>query len=402
MIGRGGMATVFHGRDELLARDVAVKVFGPIGTNATGSQQEFLREARAAAALSHPSIAGVYDVGVNGPERFIVMEYVPGGSLADLLQDEAPLAPRRAVQITSQLADALDYGHRHGIIHCDVKPQNVLLDESGRPKLVDFGISRSSAATTALTDTVSGTAGYIAPEQLLGDPVDGRADVYALGCVAYELLSGELPFDAANLAALASQRLRRPPVPLNARNSKVPTPLATAVMRAIQRNPADRYANGHDFARALRSSLDPAVTGTGALRNQTTVLASRSPQATNVLRRSPPDSEMRSGSLSFWALLGGGVLAVVLAVAFATYVLPSLLSGGAGGPVSVPSVTNEPLDSTTVGRLQQAGLTIAVTFRDTTKGTACTGTILEQAPAGSTSVASGSAVRLVVSRNDDC
>jgi len=402
MIGRGGMATVFHGRDELLARDVAVKVFGAIGTDATGSQQEFLREARAAAALSHPGIAGVYDVGVHGPEPFIVMEYVPGGSLSDLMEDEAPLPPRRAVQITAQLADALDYGHRHGIIHCDVKPQNVLLDESGRPKLVDFGISRSLATTTALTDTVSGTAGYIAPEQLLGDPLDGRVDVYALGCLAYELLSDALPFDAANLAALATQRLVRPPVPLEVRNPAVPALLAAAVMRAIQRNPADRYASGRDFGRALRSSLDPVPTGAPASRAQTTVLARRSPQAPNTLRRSPAESGTRSGGLSFWVLLAGGVLALVLAGAVATYVLPSLFGSGAGRPVSVPSVKSERLDSTTVGRLQQAGLTITVTFRDTTTGTTCTGSILDQDPPGATSVASGSTVRLVVSRNDDC
>jgi hypothetical protein len=402
MIGRGGMATVFHGRDELLARDVAVKVFGAGDPGAGGSQQEFLREARAAGGLVHPNIAGVFDVGVHGADRFIVMEYVPGGSLADLIQEEAPLPPRRVIPIIAQLADALDYGHRHGIVHCDVKPQNVLIDDSGRPKLVDFGISRSTAATTALIDTVSGTAGYIAPEQLLGDPINGGVDLYALACVAYELLCGELPFDAANLAALATQRLVRPPIALQARNPDVPAPIADVIMRALQRSPADRYATGQDFARALRAGAGALQNGTAPVRrNQTTVLTrDAGPIREGRLRQRANEAPAGNGR-AFGLVLAVGMVALVLAGVAAVYWLPALQGRGAGTPVSVPMVKSEPLD-VAADQLHNAGFAIAVTLQDTTRATACNGMVLDQAPAGSATLASGSTVRLVVSRNNDC
>jgi hypothetical protein len=401
MIGRGGMATVFQGRDELLARDVAVKVFGVSGSGATRSQQEFLREARAAAALSHPNIAGVFDVGVHGADRFIVMEYVSGGSLADLIQDEAPLPPRRVIPIIAQLADALDYGHRHGIVHCDVKPQNVLIDDSGRPKLVDFGISRSTAGTAALTDTVSGTAGYIAPEQLLGDPVDGGVDLYALACVAYELLCGELPFDASNLAALATQRLVRPPIALRARNPDVPAPIADVIMRALQRSPADRYATGQDFARALRAGAGAVQNGSAPVRRNPTTVFTPDPAPIREGRLRPRAKEAPAGNgRALGLVLAGAMVALVLAGVGATYWLPALQGRAGGTLLSVPAVKTERLD-VAADQLHNAGFAIAVTFQDTTTA-ACTGMVLDQEPAGSATLASGGTVRLVVSRNHDC
>jgi hypothetical protein len=400
-IGRGGMAMVYRGHDELLDRDVAVKVLGSVAASAIGSRQEFLREARAAAALSHSNIVGVFDAGVHGTDRYIIMEYVPGGSLFDIIQSDAPLAPRVVVQFAGQLADALDYGHRHGIVHCDVKPQNVLIDESGRPKLVDFGISRSIAATGALTDTISGTAGYIAPEQLLGEPVDGRVDIYALGCVVYEMLSGELPFDASNLAALATQRLVRPPIPLERRNPSVPGALASSVMRAIEREPSARYASAHDFGRAMTASLV-------GQRNAPVIPTKRQgggpqarPEGTTIIER-PVRAPARptDGQRFFWPLTLITLGILILAGALVAIRLPSLVGQG-GTPVSLPSVTGQRIDQA-APNLNDLGLKIAVTLRDSEDSAVCTGRVLAQEPAPSSRVSRGSTVSLVVSRNDQC
>lgn len=402
-IGRGGMATVYHGHDQLLDRDVAVKILGSVAADATGSRQEFLREARAAAALSHPNIVGMYDAGVHGSRvRYIVMEYVPGGSLSDIIQAEAPLLPSRVVQIVTQLADALDYGHRHGIIHCDVKPQNVLIDESGRPKLVDFGISRSIAATGALTDTISGTAGYIAPEQLLGESVDGRVDVYALGCVAYEMFCGELPFDASNLAALATQRLVRAPIPLASRNPALPPALAESVMRAIEREPDRRYATAHDFGRALGAGLTSPGNGRARRQYASTDSVSGLRQGTTVVERPPRDRvAASSGPRLFWPLTLVSMGVLLLAGVLVALHFPSVAGRPSGPPVVVPKVTGETLlDAAT--QVQHAGLKISVRNQPTSGPNACNGQVLSQDPDAPTQVSKGSTVTLVVTINDQC
>lgn len=402
-IGRGGMATVYHGHDELLDRDVAVKVLGSVAANAIGSRQEFLREARAAAALAHPNIVGVYDAGVHGSDRFIVMEYVAGGSLSDMIQAGAPLPPRQVVQLAGQVADALDYGHRHGIVHCDVKPQNVLIDESGRPKLVDFGISRSIAATSALTDTISGTAGYIAPEQLLGDPIDGRVDIYALGCVVYEMLSGELPFDASNLTALATQRLVRPPIPLQRRNATVPALLAASVMRAIERDPEQRYGSARDFSRALAAGLSAPPNGRAARASfgQTASIPVRPATASTPQRSARERSAPSPGPRLFWPLTLVLLGVLVLAGALAALQFPSLINRSSGAPVAVPKVTDQRIDGAT-DQLRGAGLAINVDLKDTTAEGICTGRVLGQDPSPATHISRGGTVTLVVSASNQC
>jgi len=229
IVGYGGMSTVYRGRDKLLDRDVAIKVLNQQIGDSERDRAAFLREARAAASLSHPGIVGTYDAGVFAGWPYIVMEYVPGGSLKEVIDTRAPLPPEQALPIAVAMADALAYGHDHGLVHCDVKPQNVLIDVTRHPKLVDFGISQSVAATTALTATVSGTAGYVAPEQLEGLPLDGRADVYSLGTVLYQMLSGALPFEAPNLTALATRRLVADARPLRDANPNVAPALAAIV-----------------------------------------------------------------------------------------------------------------------------------------------------------------------------
>jgi serine/threonine-protein kinase len=401
-IGRGGMSMVFRGYDELLHRDVAIKVLGPLATSATGSRQEFLGEARAAAALQHPNIASIFDVGVHGTDRFIVMEYVPGGSLLDLIQARAPLPPDRSVALGTQVADALDYGHRHGIVHCDVKPQNVLLDETGRPKLVDFGISRSIAATGALTDTISGTAGYIAPEQLLGERLDGRADIYALGCVIYEMLTGELPFDSSNLAALATQRLVRPPTPLLRKNPRVPAALAESVMRAIERERDQRYSSAHEFSLSLAKSLTGEALAPGPTsRNQTTALTRPRPTQSNVRRETLVQSRPQEGGRLFWpvTLVLLGIL--ILAGAVAAIELPSFVRGGGTSSVPVPNLVGQSLTNA-VGQLHARHLSVELKPQDTSASVQCTGVVLDQSPQAASQIDSTGTVTLTVSQSDRC
>lgn len=407
-VGRGGMATVYRGYDELLDRTVAVKVLGMLAANATGSREEFLREARASAALSHPNIVSVYDAGVHAGERFIVMEFVSGGSVADLIQEHAPLPATQAVPIATQVADALDYGHQHGVVHCDVKPQNVLLDESHRPKLVDFGIARTIAATGALTDTITGTAGYIAPEQLVGEKVDGRTDIYALGCVLYEMLSGDLPFDSTNLAALATQRLVRPPVPLRTRNPRVPRALAECVMRAIERDPALRFPTAGAFSRALHAStagiappppphpIHPVYPSHGR-----TVELTRRPTSELLLERSQIVAPANRGNRLLWpvALVALGLLIVAGAIAAAK--LPSLSKASGAATVSVPAVTDQLLSDASV-QLRAQNLNVNVIYQDTTARGICEGKVMSQSPGASAKLQAGQSVDLVVSSNDQC
>lgn len=400
VVGRGGMALVYRGHDTLLDRDVAIKVFAGTEAGASRSNQEFLHEARLAAGLSHPSIVGVFDAGVHGSERFIVMEYVPGPSLFEEIRLHAPLPVPQAVGIASQLADALDYGHRRGIVHCDVKPQNVLLDENGRPKLVDFGISSTITGTGALTETITGTAGYIAPEQLLGERVDGRADVYSLGCVVYEMLSGDLPFDASNLAALATQRLVRRPFPLAERNANLPPALVRAVMGALERDRESRYSSAKDFADALGQAISgmpirSAVSRTSSRTNTVREM----PRATHVDR--PPEyGRQRPATRDrlFWPLALLFLLILVLVGALAALALPPLFSPSPAATVTVPSVTGQRIDQATQ-TIHGLGLTIDPKLQDSSQ---CTGTVLSQSPSPQAQTHKGGSVVLVISVNAGC
>ncbi len=219
-LGFGGMSEVHRGRDLRLGRDVAVKVLRADLARDPSFQARFRREAQNAASLNHPAIVAVYDTGETagetGPVPYIVMEYVDGDTLRDVLKQEGPLPPRRAMEIVADVCAALDFSHRHGIVHRDVKPANIMLNRAGAVKVMDFGIARAVSdgqATMTATSAVIGTAQYLSPEQARGESVDARSDVYATGCVLYELLTGQPPFTGDSPVAIAYQHVREAPRP---------------------------------------------------------------------------------------------------------------------------------------------------------------------------------------------
>jgi serine/threonine protein kinase len=256
-IGEGGMAVVYKGYQASLNRHVAVKVL----RGELAHDQEFItrfhHEALAAANLDHPNILHVYDAGMAHGRYYMAMAYVEGGSLKDLIR-RGPLDVDQAVSIAAQLADALDYAHRHGLVHRDVKPSNVLLAADGRPLLTDFGIAKAlyEAAQLTRTGATLGTPEYMAPEQAQGQRPDGRTDIYALGVVLYEMLAGKVPFSSDTPVATMYMQVHVPPPPLQRAGDSIPAWLEEIVNKALAKEPGDRYQRAGELAGALRQQRD--------------------------------------------------------------------------------------------------------------------------------------------------
>ena len=248
LLGAGGMAEVFEGRDRLLARRVAIKV--PLAQHAHDPEfaQRFRREAQAAASLSHPGVVAVYDTGSENGTHFIVMEYVDGRTLKDVIRAEAPLYPDRAAEICADVCSALAAAHARGLVHRDVKPANIMLMPDGRVKLMDLGIARAAAGETATqTAAMLGTAQYLSPEQAQGQAVDYRSDLYSLGCCLYEMLTGTVPFTGATPVAIAYRHVREDPTPPRQLNPDVPAPLEAICLKAMAKLPDNRYQTAAEF-----------------------------------------------------------------------------------------------------------------------------------------------------------
>ncbi|HWF72437.1 MAG TPA: protein kinase, partial [Solirubrobacteraceae bacterium] len=265
VIGRGAMGTVYRADDLVLGRSVAVKTLPwLVADQNPKSVARFEREARAAAALSHPAVVAVYDTGVDASTHFIVMELVSGRSLEAILRTEGALDPDRAAALAARVADALAAAHRAGIIHRDIKPANVMVADEGAVKVLDFGIARARGSVT-LTEgaSVLGTAAYMAPEQALGKPADERSDIYALGCVLYALLTGRPPFTGEGFAAIIHQQANAEPRSPCEENPGVPAALSALVMRMLAKAPEDRPQSAVEVRDRLidLSARPPAAPG---------------------------------------------------------------------------------------------------------------------------------------------
>ncbi len=249
LIARGGMAQVYRALDLRLGRHVALKVLFPELSVDRTFVERFRREAQAAANLSHPNVVAVYDWGEDEGTYFIVMELITGTSLATALRAERTLAATRAASIAAQVASALTYAHRHGVVHRDIKPGNVMLTDDGQVKVTDFGIAQAVSTEEGLTmaGSVMGTAAYFSPEQAEGAVVDGRSDVYSLGIVLYEMLAGRTPFVGDSPVAVASMHVRNAPPLLRDLNPAVPVDIEAVTMRALAKAPDDRYQSAEEF-----------------------------------------------------------------------------------------------------------------------------------------------------------
>jgi serine/threonine-protein kinase len=285
-LGRGAMGVVYQARDPQIDRLVALKtvsLFNQEPEQEEEFRQRFVCEAQAAGRLQHPGIVAVFDVGeeVESDEPFIVLEYVAGESLSRILSREKKLSLPRALTLAEEIADALDYAHAQGVVHRDIKPANILVTQEGRAKIADFGIAKLNLAHFTLPGRLLGTPAYMAPEQLVGEAVDGRSDLFSLGVILYVMVTGHSPFHGNSATTVCFKVVNREPVPASAFDLDLPRALDPVISRAVAKDPAERYQRGAEFANDLRQ-LRLQYTG-----STTGFLVPRSSTDTKSLRRRP-------------------------------------------------------------------------------------------------------------------
>jgi tRNA A-37 threonylcarbamoyl transferase component Bud32 len=399
LLGSGGMAEVYLAHDEVLGRDVALKVLKHRYARDEEFVERFRREAQSAAALNHPNVVPVYDWGRSEDGTYyMAMEYIPGGTLKDRIAGEGPLDPGTAAGLGSRVARALAFAHEKGVIHRDIKSQNILLTEAGDAKVTDFGIARAATATTiSRTGVVLGTAGYMSPEQAKGEPVGPRSDLYSLGVVLYEMLTGNLPYEAESPVAVALKHVNEPPRSPREANPDVPELLDALTVKLLAKNPEDRYASAAELAEDLeRSDLPPFAAGTEKTEEVTAPLP---PTAVQPPVGAPGSGRRRRSRLfpALAALLFGVVLLGVLAWALTQdRGAPEDTSGAEAAEPSTVRVPELYYASEAEGVLAGAGLKLG-SWNEAPSDTAPAGVVVEQDPAAETEVEEGTAVDIVVS-----
>ncbi|CAN5157512.1 Stk1 family PASTA domain-containing Ser/Thr kinase [soil metagenome] len=412
LLGRGGMADVRVGRDLRLGRTVAVKLLRADLASDPTFHERFRREAQAAASLNHPSIVAVYDTGespgVDGQAvPYIVMEYVEGQTLRDVLRDGRKILPERALDVTADILSALGYSHRAGIVHRDIKPANVMLSQEGKVKVMDFGIARAIAdSSTAMTQTaaVIGTAQYLSPEQARGETVDARSDIYSTGCVLYELLTGRPPFVGDSPVSVAYQHVREEARPPSQLNPDVSASVDAVVAKALAKRTEDRYqsaeemrkdiqrvvAGHHIDAPTVAAPVAPGLAAAAVAPTQTAAAASGATPPGG--RRIARDENDDNGSKK---LIWAGVIGLIalIALGFGFYQLTK------GDPevakVAVPSVVGSTEESARV-TLTGAGFTVGE-VSPSPSAEVDKGSVISQLPGADEKAAPGSAIDLVVS-----
>jgi eukaryotic-like serine/threonine-protein kinase len=398
-IGAGGMAEVYRGFDQVLNRTVAIKVLNPQFAKDAAFVERFRREAQAAARLNHPNIVGVYDHGADNGTQYIVMEFIEGRTLADALGAGRQPTPVQAAGVAQHICQALGAAHAQGVIHRDIKPENVMVTRDGTVKVMDFGIARllSGPETAPQTSAVLGTATYLSPEQAQGQPVDARSDIYSLGAVLYEMLAGRPPFTGDSPVAIAYKHVNEAPVPPSQRSPDVPPRLDAVVMRALSKNPANRYQSANEFAQDLeRVRKGQEVQATPLLQgSEATQVISRN-HSTQVL---PPQTEPAGSGRKVWlgVLIGFLIVAVLLG---GGYLAVKGLTGGNSSPTAaafaIANVQQKPF-VTAKSLLEAQGLVVGTPVYQV-DDTVAPNTVLLQNPTPGTAVKKGDTVILTLSR----
>ncbi len=409
VVGRGGMAEVYRARDIRLDRIVAIKTLRADLARDQIFQARFRREAQSAASLNHPSIVAVYDTGedmaTGVPVPYIVMEYVDGRTVRDLLQDGHRLLPERSLEIIDGVLRALDYSHQAGIVHRDIKPGNVMVTRNGDVKVMDFGIARAMSdaqATMTQTAQVIGTAQYLSPEQARGERVDSRSDLYSTGCLLYELLTGRPPFTGDSPVAIAYQHVRENPIPPSRVDPDVPPWADAIVLKAMAKSPADRYQTAAD----MRADLQRAASGlpvAAAVPTRVDMYQGIQRMGTDPMtgRTSaiPPVADYEYAGQGYDRGRGGGghrwipwVLGLVLVLGVVAGVAYYLLAGGKTS--SVPLVNGLSV-ATAEHDITAAGLRSTVV--DQASSTVGKGLVVSSNPAQGNNVAANTLVTLYVS-----
>ncbi len=402
-LGSGGMADVYLAQDQLLGREVAVKLLHHHFAEDQEFVERFKREASSAAALSHPNIVGIFDRGEWNDTYYIAMEYVAGRSLKAIVRDDGPLDPASAIDLVIQILRGARFAHRRGVIHRDLKPHNVILDEEGRARVTDFGIARAGASDMTLTGSIMGTAQYLSPEQAQGFAVTAASDLYSIGVILYELLTGVVPFEGESAVAIAFKQVSAQPRPPSELNPALPASLDAVVMRALAKDPAARYSDADALIAALQHEREllPAftaapVTSTFGAHRATehqpaagAMLLAPAGVYTDGYGAPPPEDpeERRRRNLLWWGL-------AALALAIVAVLLVLLLPAASKHPVAVPSVAG--LSEQAAGtRLRSAGLDPVPSLAPST--TVATGLVISQTPRAGSRVEKGSRVTYVVS-----
>ena len=406
-VGSGGMADVVCAEDLQLGRKVAIKLLHRRFAQDEEFVERFRREASSAAGLQHPHVVAVYDRGAWDDTYYIAMEYLEGRTLKKLVQEEAPLEASRAIDFTIQILRAARFAHKRGIIHRDLKPHNVIVDAEGRAKVTDFGIAKAGASDMTQTGSIMGTAQYLSPEQAQGHAVSAPSDLYSIGIILYEMLTGRVPFDGESAVTIALKQVGEAPVPPSHLNPAVPPAVEAVVLKALEKDPARRFADADEFVAALEQAAAGIVpvSAFGATGEATRVLQPTGP----MVPLPPPDAyvervEQRhygpppapgeavvaeddgDGPGKWWiALLVGLIVAGAIVAGL-------LLTGK--DKVKVTNVVGRPQAESELV-LKRAGLKTDVTLKES--DTAAKGTVTGQDPAGGSRVPKGSTVNLTVS-----
>ncbi|MEV5647961.1 Stk1 family PASTA domain-containing Ser/Thr kinase [Nocardia sp. NPDC052254] len=403
IIGFGGMSEVHKARDLRLGRDVAIKVLRADLARDPTFYLRFKREAQNAAALNHPAIVAVYDTGEaevdGGPLPYIVMEYVDGETLRDIVRGKGPLPPRRAMEIIADVCAALDFSHKNGIVHRDMKPANIMINRQGAVKVMDFGIARALAdSSNPMTQTaaVIGTAQYLSPEQARGEQVDARSDVYSVGCVLYEILTGQPPFTGDSPVAVAYQHVREDPKLPSLVHPGVPRELDSVILKAMAKNPANRYQSAAemraDLIRVLGGQKPHAPT-VMTEEDRTTFLSSDDPEPRSYRTVDSGDDAEPEGSDPHRRLWIGIGAAAAVAVAIA---LLWVLIGPGSRPdqVGIPQLSDKPAQQAQ-DDLQKLGFKVTIQPKPDPK--VASGNVVSTQPLGGSRVDKGSNVTVLVS-----